>query len=312
MKQERVLVVGCHGRLGQHVLRGLLGKCEVMGLARDEETFIDHPGFGYARAPGTTVEALETVFDNFAPDAVLNAAAYTNVDKAEEERERCWEVNAQLPASLAELCRRHGSWLGHVSTDYVFDGEAGPYATDAPTRALGWYGQTKLEAERRIAQSGARASVVRTLVLFGKGHGVGKDFFAWALGQLRAKQPITVVTDQVSNACWAQDLTDALVAAMEKESEGLYHAASPEVISRFEMTRMAAELRGLDASLVVPISTAELGQKARRPMRSGLLAERSAQALGVRFRSLVEALEGYAADEQDLGLPVLQALVCES
>lgn len=309
MKQQRVLVVGCHGRLGQHLLRGLLGRYEVLGLARGAETFIDHPSFGYAQVPGTNVEALEPVFRNFAPHAVLNAAAYTNVDKAEEERERCWEVNTQLPASLAELGRRHDAWLGHVSTDYVFDGEAGPYATDAPTHALGWYGQTKLDAERRIEQSGARASVIRTLVLFGKGHAIGKDFFAWAVGQLRAGQPITVVTDQVSNACWAQDLTDALIAAMEQECEGLYHAASPEVLSRFEMARMAADLLGLDASLVVPISTAELGQKARRPMRSGLLAEQSAKALGLRFRSLPEALVGYLADEQNLGLPVLQDLV---
>jgi dTDP-4-dehydrorhamnose reductase len=299
----RLLLTGCHGRLGQHVLRRLLPSYRILGLGRDAEPRIEHPSFEYRSIHGVSQHELGEIFREFEPESVLNAAAWTDVDGAETKREACRAANLTLVETLATLAERHGAYLCHVSTDYVFDGTAGPYEVDAPRRALGWYAQTKLDAERELERSGARSGIVRTLVLYGKAVTPKPDFVGWVVRELSAARPVRVVRDQWGNACWAEDLAQACEAMLAHAAEGAFHAASPEILSRFELARLAAIVHGLDADLISPITSAELDQKAPRPHRSGLVTARTETALGVRFHPTREALAA-CRDDDPATMPV--------
>lgn len=298
--KPRVLLVGCHGRLGQHLLRVLLPETRVLGLDVQPGSFVEHPDFQYARVEGVGRRAFRDAFATFQPDAVLNAAAWTDVDGAERDREACWKLNVDLPRALSELCRARGVWLGQVSTDYVFDGTDGPYETDRRPNARGVYAQSKLAAENLLRGAEIPVLVARTIVLHGKGHGLKPDFLEWATGELSAGRSIRVVTDQTGNCCWALDLARTLKKALLERRRGLVHVASRGRMSRWELARLAARLLGLDEGLVQPVLTAELGQAAPRPLQGGLALEASEKLLGTRFPSIEESLAAWRDDRPEL------------
>lgn len=291
--RPRILLVGCHGRLGQALLARLLPGCEVLGVGVEPEALLAAPGFRYLRVEGVAAGDWLRAVEAFRPQAVFNAAAYTQVDLAEREREACWRLNVDLPRALLAVCRAHGAWLGQVSTDYVFDGSRGPYEVhDAPS-PRGVYASSKLAAENLVRGSGLPAAVVRTIVLFGRGRGLKPDFFEWAAGELAAGREIRVVTDQVGNCCRSADLALALERAWRLGATGLLHAAARGSLSRYAMARALARRLGVDEERVRPVTTAELGQAAPRPLRGGLRLEASEEILGLRFPSIGEALAAW-------------------
>ncbi len=298
--RQRILLPGCHGRLGQHLLRLLLPDCEVLGLDLQPESFVAHPHFRYIRLQGVGRNSLKGLFKDFQPDAVLNAAAFTAVDRAEEQREACWRANVDLVRSLLELCRPRGVWLGQVSTDYVFDGSEGPYDEQRRPAPLNVYGQSKLASENLVRGAELPAAIVRTIVVYGKGHGLAPDFFSWLDGELRAGREVRIVNDQTGNCIWAMELARVLVRAMERRASGLYHAAAPEILSRHEMALVFADELGLDAELIHPVATAQLGQAAERPLRSGLSCEKSCRELGLTLLGFRESLRAWRADRPEL------------
>ncbi|MCA9782137.1 MAG: NAD(P)-dependent oxidoreductase [Candidatus Cloacimonetes bacterium] len=294
--RQRVLLTGCHGRLGQHLLRLLLPRFDVLGVGRAPGSFVAHSHFRYAPIAGVGRAALKPLFHDFRPDAVLNAAAYTRVDQAEEDREACWQANVDLVRTLSELCHPRGLWLGQVSTDYVFDGEHGPYHESAAPAPLNVYGQSKLAAENLLRGAGGNTAIVRTIVVYGKGHGLGLDFVGWVLQELGAGRPIQVVTDQSGNCIWAMELARLLVQAMEQRRCGLFHAGCEEVLTRYELARTVARIFELDENLVIPVASAQLSQAARRPARSGLLTGETRRQLGIQLLGLEESLRAFKAD----------------
>ncbi len=291
-----MLISGCHGRLGQHLLRLLLPRYEVLGVGRSPASFVAHPQFHYAPLSGVGKASLKPLFHDFRPDAVLNAAAYTAVDRAEEEKEACWQSNVDLVRSLAELCRPRSLWLGQVSTDYVFDGEHGPYGETATPGPLNVYGHSKLAAENLLRGEEMNAAIVRAIVVYGKGLGLGRDFIGWVVDELTAGRSIQVVTDQSGNCIWAMELARVMVSAMEQRKSGLFHAGCDEVVTRYELARITARVFELDEGLVVPVASAALAQAARRPARSGLLTADTRRTLGLQFLGLEESLRAYKAD----------------
>jgi dTDP-4-dehydrorhamnose reductase len=294
--RPRVLITGCHGRLGQHLLRRFLGWANVLGVSRQASSFVRHPRFRHAHVRDARERALSALFLDFEPEIVVNAAAYTQVDRAETERDACWSINVGLVETLASLCERHGAWLAQMSSDYVFGGESGPYDTEDPTGALGWYGETKLRAEELVLERPVRAAILRTMVLFGRARERGPDFVEWVVAGLSAGQRLSVVTDQIGNGAWALDVAGAVEAASAQRLRGVFHAASPELVSRFDLARLVAEVHGLDRGLLEPTTTAALGQKARRPLASGLRVASTEARLGYGFLPLRQALEAHRVD----------------
>ena len=296
--KARILLTGCHGRLGQHLLRGLLPHFSVLGTGVDEHSFVAHPDFRYACVGGVGRRDYRPLFQDFCPDYVLNAAAWTDVDAAETMRDACWKVNVDLVRTLQECCRSRNIWLGQPSTDYVFAAE-GPHECDDRPESVGVYAQSKLAAENLLRGSGQPVGIFRTAVLFGKGYKLKKDFCSWVAEELLKEKVIRVVSDQISNACWAMDLAQIMQTAMVRRRTGVYHAVSPEIVSRYSLAQQIAGLLGADERLVQPALTVDLGQLAPRPLKGGLLTQRSERALGMSFRSLSEALKAWYEDRPE-------------
>ena len=280
----RVLVAGCNGLLGQHLLDAAPADAQLYGLAR-HEAGADARLAGYLRGdiaePGAWREALRA----FTPDLILNAAALTDVDGCERDPDACARVNRDALRAPAAS----GIPLVHVSTDYVFDGAAGPYAEDDPVNPLNAYGRIKLESERIVLAGPPRNLVVRTMWVWGTGQGAKQSFPDFVRGRL-AKDgeggAVRAVTDQWGSPTRAGDLATAIWKLVEGARTGLYHVAGADRVTRFEWARRVAKTHGLDATRVEPVTTAELNLPARRPLASGLRCDKLARDTGFRPRGL--------------------------
>jgi dTDP-4-dehydrorhamnose reductase len=226
-----------------------------------------------------------------APRLIVNAAAYTAVDKAESEPEAADRANAAGPARLAAYAAGAGIPLIHISTDYVFDGLKGsPYVETDPTRPTGVYGTTKLAGENAIAASGARAIVLRTSWVYADS---GKNFVLTMLNAARKTRHLRVVADQRGCPTAAADLAAAILSIADRLAEGwddsfagTYHAAGSGEATWHELAEAAfarAETHGLARPTVTPIATADWPTPARRPPDSRLDSGKLAETFGLRL-----------------------------
>lgn len=238
----------------------------------------------------TDARQVETLMERIRPDWVVHAAALTDVDRCEVERELARRVNVAGTENVVRACERRGIGLVSLSTDYVFDGVAGPYAETDPTNPLSYYGLTKREGEKYVLAMKCPAGVVRTIVLFGYAPSVRENFVTWLVRSLRQGKPVRVVTDQWGTPTLADDLADFLIDFCRKNLSGLFHFAGADLLSRYDMAIKTCGVFGLDERLVTPISTGDLRQVAPRPLRSGLRTDRVRQTFQVHPRSFEDSL----------------------
>ena len=283
----KILLLGRNGQVGWELERSLAPLGEVTSLGRADLDLRDAARIREAvRAAG--------------PDAIVNAAAYTAVDKAESERDAAFAVNAAAPGVLAEEARREGAFLVHYSTDYVFDGaKATPYVEDDATNPLNVYGASKLAGERAIAATGCRHLILRTSWVYGPR---GSNFMLTMLRLARERAELRVVDDQVgaptSSSAIARATASALARAIRSpELAGLYHLAAAGETSWCGFARAIFQQAGV-ATPVVPIRTEEYPTPARRPRNSRLDCSRLRNALGVTLApwqaGLAEAMAEHA------------------
>lgn len=227
------------------------------------------------------------------PAAVINCAGFTDVERAESQTGLAMAINAEGPARLAAACARSGSWLVHLSTDYVFDGlSRRPYREDDPPRPLSAYGRSKLAGEQAVLLAHDRALVVRSSWFYGPGRpGFVDKVVARAAGGGR----FTVVNDQVGCPTYTRDLAAAILRLLEVSATGLVHAAGQGYASRLELARAAVELAGGDPGLVLGAATADLGSAAARPAFSALDSSRFYQLTGGCLPPWRESLARYLA-----------------
>ena len=253
----KILITGCNGQLGRD--------CQTVLGAWHSLACLDLPDIDIAD-PASVRAAME----RFAPETVVNCAAYTRVDDAEKHPELCHRVNALGPAHLAQACAERQARLIHISTDYVFDGLRPPgevYTEDDPPRPLGVYGETKLAGERPVLAY-ARGTVLRTAWLYGA---TGPNFLLTMLrlAHRQPPQPIRVVNDQHGTPTWSGRLARQIARLLEVDAPGLYHATSQGACTWYELARRFLKAMGCDAE-VVPITTAEYPTPARRPANAVL------------------------------------------
>jgi dTDP-4-dehydrorhamnose reductase len=223
----------------------------------------------------------------------------TNVDACELYPEQAVAANAQGPAHLAVACLRLGAALVHVSTDYVFPGDdehPGPYREGAQVQPVNHYGATKLTGEReveRICAGRVPWLVARTALVYGYVPGGRTNFVRWLADELRAGRRVRIVNDQVNTPTLADDLAAALLHLVRRQVEGVIHVAGPDLLTRDAWARAIAEYYGLDGGLIDVVSTAELAQRAQRPLRSGLQTRRAAELDGVVLQGVRAGLEAF-------------------
>ena len=218
-----------------------------------------------ARSPALAADAVARAD----ADVVYVAAGMTWVDGCEEDPSTAGAANRDGPAALAAAARAAGGHTVFFSTEYVFDGTAGPYRESDPPRPLSVYGRTKLEGEQAVLDADPGALVVRTTVVWGPEPN-GRNFAHQLARRLRVGDPMTVPDDQASSPTYNEDLVDATTALVEADVSGVVHVAGAEVMDRAAFARRLAGAMGLDAGLVHPVPTATLDQRAPRPLRAGL------------------------------------------
>jgi dTDP-4-dehydrorhamnose reductase len=219
-------------------------------------------------------EACRAAINDVVPDAVLNCAAYTDVDGAESNSELAYSANASGPENLAIACREAGAHLVTISTDYVFDGEnPGFYVETDEPRPLGIYGESKLEGERLTALANPAAAIVRAGWIYGSG---GTNFLSVMAGLLASGKAITAINDQYGTPTFAVDLARAMREIVPRRISGIVHIAnSGEGASYYGFAREVCEIGGFDQGLVAAVSYRDLKRPASRPVSSKLGSIRS-------------------------------------
>ena len=269
----RILITGANGQLGHDLVQALAGEAL--------HTY-DHQALDIVDAA-----VVDQTVSRIRPDWIINAAAFNDVDGAENNESTAFAVNADGPAHLATAAARMGARLIHVSTDYVFDGRKGsPYDENDAPNPLSVYARSKREGERRVLASGAPACVLRTAWLYGR-H--GKNFVKAIQGAAARGGPLKVVADQVGSPTSTADLAAAIAALMRTPAAGLYHVVNAGACSRFEFARAIVG----DQVEVLPITTAEAARPAPRPQNSALTSVRWASTGLPPLRSWEAALEAY-------------------
>lgn len=261
----RVLVTGANGQLGS----------ELRLLASADYLFTD-----IAELDITDEGAVTEFVERNAIDTIINCAAYTNVDRAEEEPEVTKRVNTTAVAILARVARRYNARLIHISTDYVFGGESfdAPIRELTPPAPLGVYGRTKLLGERAIEESGCSYVIIRTSWLYSS---FGKNFVKTILRLASEREELRVVNDQIGSPTYARDLARVVAHMCENGglNDGVYHYSNRGEISWYDFARAIVEIGGVECC-IRPCTTVEYGAKAPRPAYSVLDSSKICRELG--------------------------------
>jgi dTDP-4-dehydrorhamnose reductase len=276
----RILLTGATGQVGWELRKTLAPLSEVK--------FFDRFGLNLADVPVlvATVRALQ-------PEVIVNAAAYTAVDKAESERDLALAVNATAPRVLAEEAKRIGALLVHYSTDYVFDGEkTAPYLEDDAAHPINVYGESKLAGEQAILKSGCRHLILRTSWLYGPR---GKNFYLTMLRLAEERPELKVVDDQVGAPTSSLAIARATAQLLQKAAEGLFHMTAGGETSWCGFARAILARAGI-ATPVVPIRSEDYPTPARRPRNSRLDCARLRADLDIALAPWEEQLAEVTLD----------------
>jgi dTDP-4-dehydrorhamnose reductase len=251
----RWLVTGAGGQLGTHLLE-LLDRADVVAVTRADLDITD-------------AEAVDALVRDASPDVVVNAAAYTAVDAAEQAEADAFAGNELGPRLLAEALARHGGRLVHVSTDYVFAGDASrPYEPDDPPGPRTVYGRSKLAGEQAVRAALPDSHVVRTAWVYG---GPSANFVDTMIKLEQSRETVDVVSDQIGSPTWVRDLAGALVAlGSAGVPGGVLHYVNAGQASWFDLAREVFRLVGADPARVHPVSSAQFPRPAPRPAWSVL------------------------------------------
>ena len=254
-----ILVTGGNGQLGRAMR---LASAE----SRHRYIFTDIEELNIVSA-----EAIEAFFTREAIDVVVNCAAYTAVDLAEDEESIADNINHKAVALLAEACKRHNATLIHISTDYIFDGKATtPYAEETTPAPINAYGRTKWAGEEAIAESGCRAIILRTQWLYSE---YGRNFLKTMLSLFTSRDEVRVVADQMGTPTYAGDLAEAICDIIESDKGdkcGTYHYANLGECSWYDFATEIAKVSGCNSCKITPCTTADYPTKATRPQYSVL------------------------------------------
>ncbi len=287
-KTQKILITGANGLLGFHLTRVMSEKYSILATDIQDHSFTS--GFNYRPLDISCREDIFTVCSDFKPDIILNAAAYTNVDDCETNVETAFLVNARGPLFLAEWCLQNRAKLIHISTDYIFNGQNGPYKeTDTPD-PVSVYGLTKLAGEAQIRRLLSNYLIVRTNVLFGKGPTEKASFVRWVVDSLRAQRLIHIVDDQYNNPTWSDDLASAVRVLLEINLTGVINYGGLDYMNRYEFARLICRVFDLDTGLINPVSTERLALAAPRPLKGGLDISRIKTIPGIPLTPLEKIL----------------------
>lgn len=291
---DRILITGANGLLGQALVRRLSQNREfdVLATARDDAPRFDGGSCGYAPLDVTQPDAVKNVFEDFAPNVVINCAAMSDVTACDENRNEAWATNARAVKRLAKHCNETRARLVQVSSDFVFNGKRGPYDEDARPDPVNYYGRAKLAGENAVREAGrSNWAIVRTVLLYGTGQDLSRsNVVLWMIDELSQGNQLHIVDDQYRTPTHVDDLATGIERLVDREKTGIYHISGRDLVSIYELACTVAEVFDFDASLIEPVSSDFFEDDVDRPPRTGFIVDRAAEELDYDPRSLKDGL----------------------
>ncbi|RZK64898.1 MAG: NAD(P)-dependent oxidoreductase [Pedobacter sp.] len=291
---KTILTTGSNGLLGQKITEKVLaeGRAKLIATSKGVNRYPVNEGYEYTEMDILNPNQVKEVVEKYKPDSIIHTAAMTNVDTAEANKELCHQLNVNAVQTLVSLCEERNIQLIHLSTDFVFDGAAGPYKEDDAVNPLSYYGETKVMAEELLKSSKADWAILRTILVYGITNDMSRsNIVLWAKGALEKGEPINVVNDQWRMPTLAEDLAEACLLAIEKNAQGIYHVSGKDYMSIADLVRKVADYWVLDKSIISEISSKSLNQAARRPIRTGFILDKTIKDLDYIPHSFEEGLK---------------------
>ncbi len=292
----KVVITGSNGLLGQSLLKLLLKEknaYQVLGFSKGENRS-GRDDFEYHSIDLTDEELLKKTLLQSSPNVIINAAAMTNVDRCEIDKNECDKINVELVKLLTQVGAQINAHMIHISTDFIFDGKKGNYSETDKPNPLSYYGMSKLKSEQVLINSKITHTILRTILVFGKVRAMRRsNIVLWVKDMLERGREITMVHDQYRAPTYVEDLAMACKISIDKKAQGIYNISSNELLSVYEIVQQIADVFLLDKKLIKPISTSTLNQTALRPAKTGFDLSKTNRVLEIYPESFKESLQRF-------------------
>lgn len=288
----KILITGSNGLLGQKLVKLILdrGEDHLVATARGDNR-LPIAERCFRKLDVTNQQEVEAVLKEEKPDVVIHTAAMTNVDQCETEKEGCWKLNVSAVQYLINACENTGTYLLHLSTDFIFDGEAGPYREDDSPNPVSYYGESKLAAEELLLKSNIRFGIARTVLVYGIAHDMSRsNIILWVKGSLEAGKEIKVVDDQLRSPTLAEDLAMGCYLMAKQKAEGVFNISGKDLLSPYDMAVKTAAFFDLDTSTMQRADASTFTQTAKRPPKTGFYIDKAREVLGYEPHSFDEGI----------------------
>ncbi|MEM6735133.1 MAG: SDR family oxidoreductase [Bacteroidota bacterium] len=288
----RILITGANGLLGQKLVKLYKNKKDVELVVTARGANRNPKGeYVYHELDITLKGQVEEVIRNTNPDVVINAAAMTHVDQCELNPKDCWKLNVEAVDHLIGAVVKHTCFFIHLSTDFVFDGESGPYNEEDIPNPLSKYAESKLASERLLEKCGLDYAIVRTMLVYGIVPDMSRsNIILWVKKSLEEGKEIKVVNDQWRNPTLAEDVAKGCALIAEKKAKGIFNISGKELLTPWDIAVKTADFFGLNKSLMKEVDGSVFTQPAKRPPKTGFILQKARKELGFEPVSFHEGL----------------------
>ena len=288
----KILITGANGLLGQKLVTLLQNEPSVSIVATGRGPNRNSDGsYLYERMDITDASEVDDTIQKHAPDAVIHTAAMTNVDQCEQEQEGCWRQNVLAVENMVRACQKTESFLLHLSTDFIFDGEAGPYDEEDKPNPISYYGESKLAAEKLLVDSDLDWAIARTVLVYGIVQDMSRsNIILWVKKSLEDGKDIKVVNDQLRSPTLAEDLAMGCWLIVKNKANGIFNIAGKDLLTPYDMACKTATFFDLQTDTMQEADGSIFTQPAKRPPKTGLIIDKARKVLGYEPRSFEEGI----------------------
>ncbi len=289
---KKFLITGANGLLGQKLIHQIQkhANATLVATARGDNQNPDGD-YLYEELDITNVNQVKETILRHSPDVIINTAAMTQVDECETNPAACRELNVDAVQYLVDVAEQVNCFFIHLSTDFIFDGNAGFYKEDDQPNPLNKYAESKLESEKIALNANIRSAIVRTMLVYGVAPNMSKsNIIFWVKNSLESGKEIKVVNDQWRTPTLAEDLAKGCLLIAEKEAEGIFHISGKDLLTPYDMAVATAIFFKLDKSLIQEVDGSIFAQPAKRPSKTGFILNKARKELGYEPVSFKEGL----------------------
>lgn len=290
----KVLITGSNGLLGQHLIPVFLedGRYQVIATGRGPNRLPMQAGYTYEATNLRDATSVQHLLEKHKPDILIHAAAMTQVDDCERNKDLCWDTNVAATRYLLHAAEKQNTFFVFLSTDFVFDGLQGPYAEEDAVNPISYYGSSKVAAESMVRNSKLQWAIVRTVLVYGVAADPKRsNIITWVKNNLEQGKKLKVVDDQWRTPTLVQDLAIGCKLVADKKAAGIFHISGKETLTPYQMAIQTAGYFKLNTQLLEKVDAKSFTQPAKRPAKTGFVIDKAVKELGFAPHSFEEGLE---------------------